>query len=147
MSIVQKFTFNPFQENTYIIYDETKACVIIDPGCYDPFEQQVLTRFITENELTPVHLLNTHCHIDHVVGNSYVASTYHLQLTAHPEDNYNLERLVEVGQRYGVPVAPSPPADPPTRIRGAQEPRTLHRLGGQGCGDHRVDAHRGSHRR
>jgi hydroxyacylglutathione hydrolase len=111
MSIVQKFTFNPFQENTYIIYDETKACVIIDPGCYDPFEQQVLTRFISEKQLEPVHLLNTHCHIDHVVGNQFVAAAYNLKLSAHPEDNYNLERLVEVGQRYGVPVAPSPPIE------------------------------------
>lgn len=111
MTNIQKFTFNPFQENTYIISDETKECVIIDPGCYTNFEKQTLEQFIKSNELKPVHLLNTHCHIDHVVGNKFVADTYKLKLTAHPEDIYNLERLVAVGEQYGVPVEASPPIE------------------------------------
>ena len=69
------FTFNPFSENSYIVYDETKECVIIDPGCYDDQEWKALKGFITEQELKPVRLLNTHCHIDHVFGNHLVLRT------------------------------------------------------------------------
>ena len=70
---VKSFTFNDFYENTYIIFDETKDCVIIDPGCNNDEERNKLSTFISQNELTPVHLLNTHCHIDHILGNKYVA--------------------------------------------------------------------------
>ena len=62
---IKSFIFNPFQENTYIIYDETKQCIIIDPGCYTLEEQNILKKFITNKKLKPVKLVrnNTHCHI------------------------------------------------------------------------------------
>ena len=72
---IQSFVCNPYQENTYLLFDETKACVIVDPGVYTSAEQNELTSFIKANELKPVKLLNTHCHIDHVLGNQFVAST------------------------------------------------------------------------
>jgi len=75
---VKSFVCNPFQENTYLLYDETKECVIIDPGMYTGAEQNMVTRFISENSLTPTLLLNTHCHIDHVLGNKFVFDTYGL---------------------------------------------------------------------
>ena len=53
-------TFNPFQENTYVVYDETKSCLIIDPGCYEANEKTRLMQFIQQNRLTPVQLLNAH---------------------------------------------------------------------------------------
>ena len=59
---VASFTFNPFQENTYILYDETKECIIIDPGCYTVNEQKQLAAFIDKEALQPVKLINTHCH-------------------------------------------------------------------------------------
>jgi hypothetical protein len=65
---VQSFTFNPVQENTYIVYNETKQCCIIDPGCYFAAEEKALTDFIANNELQPTLLLNTHCHLDHIFG-------------------------------------------------------------------------------
>ncbi|MBF90815.1 MAG: MBL fold hydrolase, partial [Flavobacteriales bacterium] len=68
---IQKFTFNPFQENTYLLFDETKECIIIDPGCYEKAEQDLLKTFVKENKLKPVKLINTHCHIDHVLGNKF----------------------------------------------------------------------------
>ena len=61
---IQSFTFNPFQENTYIAYDETNECIIVDPGCYDENENNVLKNFIGQNNLNPVALINTHCHLD-----------------------------------------------------------------------------------
>ena len=60
---IKYFTFNPFQENTYVVYDETKECIIIDPGCYTEKERTELRRFITSEGLKPVKLINTHCHV------------------------------------------------------------------------------------
>lgn len=98
---VQKFTFNPFQENTYVLYDETKECVIIDPGCYDKNEQEALKLFIEENGLKPVKLLNTHCHIDHVLGNFFVANTYELDLYMHKDDVVTLNNIPSYAHVYG----------------------------------------------
>lgn len=75
---VKSFVCNPFQENTYLLYDESGECVIIDPGMYTGNEQNIVTKFISENKLIPKLLLNTHCHIDHVLGNKFVFDTYGL---------------------------------------------------------------------
>ena len=98
---VQKFTFNPFQENTYILFDETKECVIIDPGCYNKNEQDALKLFIQENALKPVKLLNTHCHIDHVLGNYFVAKEYDLDLYIHQADLVTLKNIPTYAHAYG----------------------------------------------
>ncbi len=99
---IQAFTFNPFSENTYILYDDTKECVIIDPGCSNEHERQELTDFIKEEELKPVKLLNTHCHIDHVFGNTFVAKKYNLGLEMHKEDLQTLHSLPQVSHLYGL---------------------------------------------
>ncbi len=98
---VAKFTFNPFQENTYVLYDETKECVIIDPGCYDSNERKRLANFIADNGLKPVKLVNTHCHIDHVFGNHFVASTYGLELGIHKADVPTLAFVPQACKMYG----------------------------------------------
>ena len=102
MITIKKFTFNPFQENTYILFDETKKCVVIDPGCYDKQEKTDLINFIEENELIPVQLLNTHCHIDHVLGNYMVSSNYQLKLAAHKLEVPVLEGSAYWGSQYGI---------------------------------------------
>ncbi len=71
-------TFNPFQENTYVIADDTNLCAIIDPGCHNTHEQHQLVKTIEHNQLTPVALLNTHCHIDHFPGNKFLCHKYNL---------------------------------------------------------------------
>ena len=71
-------TFNMFQENTYVIADETNQCAIIDPGCNDERERNKLIQTIESNGLTPVLLLNTHCHIDHFPGNKFLCDKYKL---------------------------------------------------------------------
>jgi hydroxyacylglutathione hydrolase len=83
MITIQQFTFNPYQENTYVLYDETGECVIIDPGMYDAPEQNVLVNWIKETGLKPVLLLNTHCHIDHVLGNKFVFDNWGLRPRFH----------------------------------------------------------------
>ncbi len=78
MITVQRFENNPFAENTYILFDESKACVIVDPGMYTSEEEHVVFRFIDENQLVPEILVNTHCHVDHVLGNKVVYEQFGL---------------------------------------------------------------------
>lgn len=110
---LQSFVFNAFQENTYVLYDDTKQCVIIDPGCYAAAEQQQLANFIESNELIPVKLLNTHCHIDHILGNNFVSKKFNIGLEIHEADLPTLLATTEYGHLYGFTVDPSPQ---PTRF-------------------------------
>ncbi len=97
---IKTFTFNPFSENTYILYNEEKKCVIIDPGCYSNNEEKELFNFIKDNGLTPTLFINTHCHIDHVWGNEYINHTYNLPLHIHQYEQPILDRLPEVAALY-----------------------------------------------
>jgi glyoxylase-like metal-dependent hydrolase (beta-lactamase superfamily II) len=108
MITVHSFTFNPIQENTYILYDESKECVIIDPGCYDDAERKELSKFISDNKLKPVRLLNTHCHLDHIFGNAYVANTYKLPLEINKKDIPVLDAFLASANLYGMNAEPSP---------------------------------------
>lgn len=75
---IKSFVFSPFQENTYVVFDSTNDAVIIDAGCYTNEEFGQLKSFISTNNLNVKHILNTHCHIDHVFGNHYVCNEYQL---------------------------------------------------------------------
>lgn len=79
---IKTFVFNPFSENTYVVFDETKDCVIIDPGCCTPKEDEQLFRFVDENELNVSMVINTHGHIDHVAGNASVVQRYKAKVAA-----------------------------------------------------------------
>lgn len=105
---VASFAFNPFQENTYVLYDETKECIIIDPGCYTENERKQLKAFIQNRELKPVSLINTHCHLDHICGNAFVAEEYNLELEAHQGEKVVLDASVDHGRMYGFVFEPSP---------------------------------------
>lgn len=105
---IHSFTFNPFSENSYILSDESGECVIIDPGCSNSSEEQELTDFINKAGLNPVKLLNTHCHVDHVFGNLFVAEKWKLGLEMHQLDIPVLESFARVCQMYGFPGGPQP---------------------------------------
>tara|TARA_B100000902_G_scaffold395993_2_gene455814 strand:+ start:8372 stop:9037 length:666 start_codon:yes stop_codon:yes gene_type:complete len=98
---IKKLTFNIFYENTYIIWDETKECIIIDPGCYEDNEKLVLADFIESNNLIPRKIINTHCHIDHILGNKFVANKWNLELYIHKKEIPILENSMNVAQQYG----------------------------------------------
>jgi glyoxylase-like metal-dependent hydrolase (beta-lactamase superfamily II) len=102
------FTFNDFSENTYVLSDDSGQCIIIDPGCNTLEEQKQLTSYIEAKKLTPVRLINTHCHIDHVLGNRYISETYKLDLEAHEGEISILESCVMVASMYHIPYNPSP---------------------------------------
>ena len=108
---IKKFTFNPIQENTYLLFDETRECIIIDAGCYFDDEKEELDSFITENQLKPVLLVNTHCHFDHILGVNYCRYKYKLRFMI-PEGEHSLvEWAVGQGDMFGVPTEPIDPAD------------------------------------
>ena len=99
---VTGLTFNPFAENTYLLYDETKECVIVDPGCSTAAEKAKLKQFVEDNSLKVVKLLNTHCHIDHVLGNKFVADTYKVGLEMHEADLPTLRAIPAYAPNYGI---------------------------------------------
>src|SRR5687767_11498504 len=86
MLTVKTYTFNPLQENTYVVYNEKKECCIIDPGCYFPEERDKLKADIEKAGLKPVLLLNTHCHLDHIFGNKFIYDTWGLDLHLHEKE-------------------------------------------------------------
>ncbi|MBX2964179.1 MAG: MBL fold metallo-hydrolase [Cyclobacteriaceae bacterium] len=98
---IKSFEFNPFQENTYVLYDDSNECVIIDPGCFGKPEEETLTRFITDNQLTVKKLINTHCHIDHVLGNAFVKKQFKVKLYIHPLEEALLNAVKTYAPNYG----------------------------------------------
>ena len=100
---IKAFVFSPIQENTYLLYNELKDCIIIDPGCYFPEEKDELKAFITQSGLIPGMLLNTHCHLDHVFGNKFIAETYKLTLQLHQKEKLLLDYAPTSGLMYEMP--------------------------------------------
>lgn len=99
---VRKLTFNPLQENTYIVFDDSKECVIIDPGCHNAGEKSYLKQYISELGLKPVALLNTHCHFDHVFGNNFVCDEYGIESWAHKDEIKNIARFEAGASLFGI---------------------------------------------
>lgn len=113
---VQTFVFNPFQENTYVVYDATGECAIIDPGCADASEESMLAGFIESRKLRPVMLINTHCHIDHVLGNEFVARRYQLPLHLHAGELKTYRETDRWTAIFGMP-----PLTPPQNLQFVEE--------------------------
>ena len=103
MLTIKLFTFNPVQENTYVIYNEKGECCIIDPGCYFPNERNELKNFISNERLLPKYLLNTHCHLDHVFGNKFVHEQYKLTLHFHKNEQLVFDNAPASGLMFGLP--------------------------------------------
>ncbi|MAQ31673.1 MAG: MBL fold hydrolase [Flavobacteriales bacterium] len=104
---IKKFTFNSFQENTYLIHSN-KECMIIDPGCNSIEEENLIKTYIEENQLIPKELINTHCHLDHIFGNNFIANTYNLIPKMHEKDLPLLNKAVDIAKLYNVSLNPPP---------------------------------------
>jgi hydroxyacylglutathione hydrolase len=107
MNIAQ-FTFNAFAENTFLVYDAHGACMIVDPGMSSPEEDAILFDFIAENDLKPQCIVNTHCHIDHILGNASCVEQYNVELIAHRLELATLERAPAASLMWGIPYRMSP---------------------------------------
>jgi len=99
---IQSFVMNPFSENTYLLYDETKECIVIDPGMQNEQEEKIFSDFIREKGLKVVQLLNTHCHIDHVFGNQYVKEKHKVKLKMHELDMPTLASCKMIAEMYQI---------------------------------------------
>ena len=100
---VKVFQFNPLQENTYLVHDDEGRCAVIDPGCYTSGEREELRSHMAAKGLIPELLLNTHCHLDHVFGNRFVAETYGLKPYIHPLERPVLDFAPAAGLMWEMP--------------------------------------------
>lgn len=105
---IKTFTFNPYQENTYVIYNDAKECIIIDPGMHNYQEEQLFQSFINSQELKPIALVNTHGHIDHVLGNRFIYETYGLMPQFHENELPLLVQVQNYAPQMGIRYEPSP---------------------------------------
>lgn len=101
---IKRFEFNMFPVNCYVLSDDTQEAVIIDAGCFYPDEQQALKRYIIENQLKVTRLLNTHLHLDHLFGNSFVSREFGLQAEAHKDDEFWLNQAEEQCHMFGFNI-------------------------------------------
>ncbi len=106
---IDTMVFNPFQENTYILYDDSKECIIIDPGMFSPAEQNNLVERIDQLGLKPVKALQTHLHIDHVLGCRFVYEKYGLHPWAHQDDEFFIENTMNYARQFGFQLSENPP--------------------------------------
>lgn len=100
---IRNFVFSPIHENTYVLYNDSKECIIIDPGCYFDDEKQQLLDYVKKTGLVAKLLLNTHCHLDHVFGNKFVHETFGLTLHLHTNEQKMLEMAPASGLMWGMP--------------------------------------------
>jgi hydroxyacylglutathione hydrolase len=111
MTSIRSFVNNPYQENTYLLYDESGKCAIIDPGMETAAEQNAVVNFIKDNNLEPVLLLNTHCHIDHVLGNKFIFDQYGLKPQFNKGEQEMLDAVIAYAPSMGIRYEPSPVPD------------------------------------
>lgn len=102
MIAVQRFVFNSFEVNTYVISGKNHECIIVDPACSNPKEESILSSYIHDYHLSPVMLVNTHYHVDHILGNAFVADKYNLKPSAHRRGQLFWETAREFGSVFGV---------------------------------------------
>jgi len=110
MVTIRVFCFNAFSENTFLIESNSK-CVIVDPGCYESFEYQELTRYIEEHELTPQSIINTHCHIDHILGVDYLKQHFDIPFKIGKNELPVLQSAKLMASVYGFDLFTEPSQD------------------------------------
>jgi len=108
---IKKFAVNPLQENTLLISDETGECVFVDPGFYFPVEHDEIKNYISENNLKPVMIANTHCHFDHIMGVEFIRQEYNIPFVAHPDDAFWVKKAIDQGKMFGFDMKPVNPPD------------------------------------
>ncbi len=104
MTNIHSIVFNPFQVNTFLLYDETGECVIIDPACYEPHEEAQLAGFIEQKQLKPVAILYTHAHIDHILGNNFAIRQFGLKPLTHKDSLPFMTSAHQYGKTFGFEV-------------------------------------------
>lgn len=101
---IKRFEFNMFPVNCYLLYDDTKEAVIIDPGCYYPEEKEFIRDYIQSKGLTVKHMLCTHLHLDHVFGCQFIKDTFGVGIEANPADEFWLEQAPQQARSFGLHI-------------------------------------------
>jgi hydroxyacylglutathione hydrolase len=104
---ISRFAFNPFAVNTYILFEETGACIIIDPGCINLQEFEIIIRFIESNCLYPERIVLTHGHIDHILGVKFICENYNIKPYIHSSDQFLIDSSQNIAKIYGLPYIKS----------------------------------------
>lgn len=105
---IYKFVFSPIEVNTYILADQSGDCAIIDCGCYGKGEFDELATFIKDNNLRPVLLLNTHCHLDHIFGNKLMLERFNLKTNSSEYEETNRRNAVQHAMLFGLKMDEPP---------------------------------------
>lgn len=100
---IKQFVFNPFGVNCYVLSNSTGDTILIDPSVSNSYEQEALSQYIAKEKLTVRRVLNTHLHLDHVLGNAFVERKFGIKAEAHEEDNFLLDLQEEQSQMFGLP--------------------------------------------
>lgn len=108
---IEKFVVNPLGENSYILYDETGECIFVDPGFFYDEELEEIREFVKVNRLTPVKIVNTHCHFDHIMGVEFVRNEFNIPFLAHSQDDFWVEKAIEQGKMFGFNMEKVMPVD------------------------------------
>ena len=107
--IIKQFVVNSFGVNAYLLSNDAGETILIDPSVSSEQEENALASYIGQNHLTVKRLLNTHLHLDHVLGNAFIANKYGVKPEAHEEDAFLLDLQEEQSQMFGLPMrSPSP---------------------------------------
>lgn len=105
---IKRFEFNMFPVNCYVLWDETKEAVVIDPGCFYEEERQTLKNFILTNGLKVKHLLNTHLHLDHIFGNPFMVKEFEVEASGNKADEFWLEEAPKQSRMFGFRLQETP---------------------------------------
>ncbi|MCL3779690.1 MBL fold metallo-hydrolase [Prolixibacteraceae bacterium JC049] len=111
MIYIKKFAFNPLQVNCFVLYDETKEAVIIDPACFNANEREQLEQFVESEGLKPTKILLTHGHFDHIMGCEYVKAKFKIPVVVHKQDEPLIQNAVAHADMFGLPIEPIEQAD------------------------------------
>lgn len=107
---IKQFVFNPFGVNCYILSNSKGEAILIDPSASNAREQAALANYIKSENLKVCRNLNTHLHLDHVLGNAFVERTYGIKAEAHKDDMFLLDAQKEQSQMFGLPCNDLAPA-------------------------------------
>jgi glyoxylase-like metal-dependent hydrolase (beta-lactamase superfamily II) len=105
------WTLGPFHENTYLITNESGIGTLLDPGMSNTSEENAIFNFVQEHNIEIDQIVNTHCHIDHILGNNFAKQKWNVPLLYHILEESNIKRSIQMSSLWGIPYTPSPQAD------------------------------------
>lgn len=108
---ISMFTVNLFQENTYLLSDETNKAIIIDPGLYSNQEKEGFLNYIEKNKIEPIAIVNTHCHIDHILGVNFLKNKFNIPFWANKKEEENLNNKLVSASLYDFVIDDIPKID------------------------------------